>query len=181
MEDHTSAFDWALSKRHYDVLAVMIIKGYITCGEEAFDSIMWSKLVHNEMQWLINRGFAARGIWPNFNLEYKPIPLRIEEVDKRITKLHDGEDARQRTHSTAFSPGAVLNVVQFVSEHATEQEFTKAASTNRARSWRKAAALRRRIHCLEAHVSGDPAHDPNSLWRVSPPLDIGIRRLLDCS
>jgi hypothetical protein len=64
-----------------------------------------------------------------------------------------------------------------VSEHATEQEFTKAALTTRARSWREAAALKRRI--LETHVSGDPAYDPDLLWRVSSPLDIGKKRLLN--
>jgi hypothetical protein len=184
MGNYKSAFDWAFWRKHYDVLAVMIIKGYVTCDEDAFDNIMfYYKHVLNEMQWLIIRGVAARGLRPTTYWENKPIRLQIPENDTWYTSLHAGI-ACQRTHRTArtaVSPGAVLNVVQFVSEHATEQEFTKAALTTRARSWRVAAALKRRILCLEAHVSGDPAYDPDLLWRVSSPLDIGKRRLLDCS
>jgi hypothetical protein len=167
---HDSAFNWAFYNRHYDVLAVMIVKGYVTCGEGAFDRILqFFQLLPNDMQWVIIRGVAARGLRPTTHWEKKPIRLQIPEADTWLANLHWGENKRIRLQITE------------VSEHATEQEFTKAALTTRARSWREAAALKRRILCLEAHVSGDPAYDPVLIWRVSSPLDIGKRRILNGS
>jgi hypothetical protein len=170
---HNSAFSWAFYNRHYDVLAVMIVKGYVTCGEDAFDKIFrLFQLVHNDMQWVIIRGVAARGVRPPTHWENKPIRLHIPG-NTCVTNYHWENKPRP------LEIPEVLKVDE--SEHATEHEFTKAALTTRARSWREAAALKRRILCLEAHVSGEPAYDPVLLWRVSSPLDVGKRRLLNGS
>jgi hypothetical protein len=81
---------------------------------------------------------------------------------------------------TLFSTGGGIPygpAIQWVFEYVVEEEFVKAAST-RSRLWREAAAVQRRLYCIDTHVSGDSEYDSGSLWSNIPPLDIKKRRMI---
>jgi hypothetical protein len=117
----------------------MLLKGYVKCNQDAFNHIICKYSFESELQWLVIWEASTGGIRPHRNWRNDPIPLRLDDFDdKRICSIN---------------PEAEFNFVQW-EEYITEQEFTKAALTSHARSWREAAALPSRAYCLETHVSG---------------------------